>query len=252
MQESTPLTSRTTLPPAEGKAEFVRKNFDEIARNYDRFNDWISFGTHRLWKRRTVRESGLAGKKARVLDLCCGSGDLSLAFARILAPGSEITSLDFSREMLSVLRSRLSGPKAPRGISIEPTEGDAMALPYDNEFDAVSMGFGLRNVTDRAVCLKGVLRSLRPGGRFLLLDVGKPPRILSPFFRFFFAGIVPKIGHWIHGEDHAMYDYLPASSRLYPDQQSMKKELEAAGFVDVRIINFMFGAAGLHVARKAA
>lgn len=249
MQETTPLTSRTKLPSAAEKSDYVRTNFDAIARNYDRFNDWISFGMHRLWKKRMVQETGLTGKKARVLDLCCGSGDISLAFARILADGSEITSLDFSREMLNVLSHRLLTFPS-RGVQIRPLEGDAMKLNYSSEFDAASMSFGLRNVTDRAVCLRGILRALKPGAPFVLLDVGKPPSIFMPFFRLFFEGIVPKIGHWIHGEKHSMYDYLPASARAYPDQKAMKKELEDAGFVNVRIINFSLGAAGLHVARK--
>lgn len=258
MKESTLVTSRTEngiLPSPEAKARFVQTNFDQIASNYDSFNDWITFGMHRLWKRKTVLASGLEGKPGNVLDLCCGSGDLSLAFLRILGAPSAITAVDFSSNMLGVLSNRLgkivsTTPELFDGKNITLREGDAMRLDFHQEFDAVSMGFGLRNVEDRAPCLAGILRALKPGGKFLLLDVGKPPRLLSPFFRFYFEIIVPRIGHLIHGAAHKMYDYLPQSARQYPDQLSMKAELEAAGFVDVKIVNFMFGSSALHIARK--
>lgn len=251
MKESTPLTSRTeaVLPPPGEKAAFVQANFDAIAPHYDRFNDLITFGMHRLWKRRTIRETGVAHKKARVLDACCGSGDLTLGFQDALAAGSSIVSLDFSAQMLEILRARVNARPRP-GIVVETVAGDAMQLNYRDEFDAVSMGFGLRNVEDRSRTLKGVYRALKKGGRFVLLDTGKPPAILQPFFRFYFETIVPKIGHWLHGERHKMYNYLPASARAYPDAETMKLELEAAGFVDVRIIEFSMGACSLHVAAK--
>ncbi len=251
MKESTPLTSRTdaVLPPPGQKAAFVQANFDAIAPHYDRFNDIITFGMHRLWKRRTIRETGVAGRTARVLDACCGSGDLTLAFQTALAAGSSIVSLDFSRQMLQILEARVHS-RQRAGIAVQTVAGDAMELPYNNEFDAVSMGFGLRNVEDRAKTLKGVYRALKSKGRFVLLDTGKPPPFLRPLFRLYFETIVPKIGHWLHGEKHAMYNYLPASARSYPDADAMKLELEAAGFVNVKIIHFSLGASSLHVAEK--
>ncbi|MCE9598447.1 MAG: ubiquinone/menaquinone biosynthesis methyltransferase [Spirochaetia bacterium] len=258
MKESTLVTSRTEsgiLPAPEAKAQFVQTNFDQIASNYDSFNDWITFGMHRLWKRKTVLSSGLKGKPGNVLDLCCGSGDLSLAFLKILGQPSSVTAVDFSSNMLGVLGNRLSNlvstrPELFDGKNVILREGDAMRLDFDQEFDAISMGFGLRNVEDRAPCLAGILRALKPGGKFLLLEVGKPPKILSPFFSFYFEQIVPKIGYLIHGAAHKMYDYLPQSARRYPDQLSMKEELEAAGFTDIKIVNFMFGSSALHIARK--
>jgi len=251
MKETTPLTSRTEdlLPPPGQKAAFVQANFDAIAPHYDRFNDWITFGMHRLWKRRTVAETGLRGKKARVLDACSGSGDLTLAFLDSLAPGSSIVSLDFSRQMLELLKSRIAA-RPDTGIHVETVAGDAMELPYQNEFDAVSMGFGLRNVEDRAKTLAGVFRALRSKGKFVLLDTGKPPAFLGPFFRLYFESIVPRIGHWLHGQKHVMYNYLPASARNYPDAAAMKLELEAAGFRNVKIKTFSLGACSLHTAEK--
>lgn len=251
MKETAPLTSRTEdpVPPPGQKAAFVQANFDAIAPHYDRFNDWITFGMHRLWKRRTVAEAGLRGKKARVLDACCGSGDLTLAFLDSLAAGSSIVSLDFSAQMLQLLRARIAA-RPPAGIDVQTVAGDAMALPYQGEFDAVSMGFGLRNVEDRAKTLAGVLRALKSSGKFVLLDTGKPPAMLRPFFRLYFETIVPRIGHMLHGGKHVMYNYLPASARSYPDAAAMKLELEAAGFQNVKILSFSLGACSLHVAEK--
>lgn len=252
MKESAPLTSRTEALPAPGeKAAFVQANFDAIAPNYDRFNDWITFGMHRLWKRRTIQETGLKGKKARVLDACCGSGDLTLAFQEALQSGSEIVSLDFSEKMLEVLESRLRTGNR-NDVRVTCVAGDAMKLPYNAEFDAVSMGFGLRNVEDRSKTLAGVFKALKPGGRFVLLDTGKPPLLLRPFFRLYFEQIVPRIGHALHGGKHVMYNYLPASARSYPDALAMKAELENAGFTQIKIVRFSFGACTLHVAVKPA
>lgn len=254
MQETESLTSTSgyQLPPAEERADYIRRNFDAIARNYDRFNDVVTFGFHRLWKRSAIRLAALPGNSNRqVLDLCCGSGDLTLLFADRLAADSKVTALDFSPGMLQILQHRLN--KKKYACAVELREGDAAHLTdCPNDFyDAVTIGFGLRNVQDRAGCLRECLRVLKPGRRLVILDVGRVnwtiPRVVHEFY---FNRIVPRIGEWLHGERNEMYAYLPASARIYPGQQELARELEAAGFTEVRYANRFLGASVLHVAQK--
>ena len=257
MQGGHTLTSRSKeyRLPAENRADYVRENFDAIARRYDRFNDRITFGLHRLWKRAVVRATGLKRDSGQsVLDLCSGSGDIALKLAAWTGPGARVVAYDFSPQMLAVLQARIDGARAKKSLAtIEIEEGDAMDLARftADTFDAVTIGFGLRNVTDRARCLAECLRVLRPGGRLVILDVGRVPyRIPGYVHRWFFTRIVPRIGHWTHGSRHEMYDYLPASAEMYPGQEELKREIEQAGFGPVHYRNFMLGASVMHVAQK--
>ena len=223
------------------------------------FNDYITFGLHRLWKKKLVKSSGLKPKQAaRVLDLCCGSGDISLMFAHRLGAAGEVTALDFSAEMLGVLKKRLNGIKRQASTaSIKAIQQDVTSLKNfsDHSFDAVSIGFGLRNLRGRSAALSEILRVLRPKARFLILDVGK---IDQPFLKklhaFYFERIVPLIGYFLEKarRKHDMYAYLPASSQSYPSQQKICEELKKAGFENVHYKNLLFGSAVIHVAHKPA
>lgn len=254
------MTRKTNAPPPltgmspADRAAYVRTNFNAIARDYDRFNDLITFGFHRLWKRRLVRAAGAAAGPIRSLDLCCGTGDISLYFYRMCAPESRLTALDFSPEMLNILKARLEREEPREDVELAVTEGDATDLSrFESEtFDAVSIGFGLRNVADRPACLAEIFRVLRPGGRLLVLDVGRVGWQPAAFFHgIFFKRIVPLIGSLLRGSPHEMFAYLPASAEAYPDQAGIKAELERTGFAPVRYRNLFLGAAVLHVAEKS-
>ena len=242
-----------TLPENNVKEKYIRQNFNAIAAKYDLFNDAITFGRHRHWKKQCVRALKLGQKKpARVIDLCCGSGDLTLILARYLAKNSHITAIDFSEAMLAILRQRLANNSFPEK-KIEILEGNIMQMDFstDNNFDGAVIGFGLRNVLNRKECLTEIRRILKPGAALAILDVGRVSLpLISSLHSLYFERITPLIGSLIHGKKHEMYDYLPASAKNYPAQQELVAELEEVGFRNVTYQNFMLGASALHVAWK--
>ena len=235
------------LPEEQEKSGYVEKKFDEIAKKYDLFNDLITFGMHRYWKKFVAKKTGLApGEKC--LDLCTGTGDIGRAVLKY-QPQASVTALDFSSEMLALAREN---QKKSRD-TLRYLRGDAMAPPFpENHFDAVTVGYGLRNVLDLQVCLKNILSMLKPSGVLISLDVGKVGLpVIAELNQFYFFKIVPLIGKWLMpGQE--MFDYLPHSSLEYPDQENLKRILLDVGFHQVDVFDFVFGASTVHVAYKAA
>jgi demethylmenaquinone methyltransferase/2-methoxy-6-polyprenyl-1,4-benzoquinol methylase len=216
--------------PADG----VRRMFDRIAPVYDAMNRVMTAGLDRRWRRITVEQVVRPGD--RVLDACCGTGDLAVA-AR--ARGADVVGLDFSERMLERARE-----KAP---AVEWVRGDMLALPFeDASFDAVTVGFGVRNVEDLDGGLRELRRVLRPGGRLGILEITRPRGALAPFYRLWFDRVVPALGRVLPGG--AAYTYLPASVRRFPGPEELASRLQAAGFAAVRLRFFAGGIVALHVA----
>ncbi|MEM7181727.1 MAG: ubiquinone/menaquinone biosynthesis methyltransferase [Spirochaetota bacterium] len=226
----------------------MRENFDVIARKYDIFNDLNSFFLHRHWKNAITRILDRKFPDSFVcLDLCCGTGDISVRIHKN-TQASKVYSVDFSENMLAIARNRMqTTPNSDVRI------GDATNLQdfADKSLDAVTIGFGLRNVDNLQSTLDEIMRVLKPGGMYINLDVGK---VKNPFIRFFadfyFFKIVPFIGYILWGKKNEMFDYLPVSSLHYPAQEELQDILLAAGFTDVSFRNFAFGNVALHVASK--
>jgi demethylmenaquinone methyltransferase/2-methoxy-6-polyprenyl-1,4-benzoquinol methylase len=215
--------------PAEG----VRRMFDRIAPVYDAMNRVMTAGLDRRWRRITVEEAVRPGD--RVLDACCGTGDLAIAARR---RGAEVTGLDFSAPMLE--RARRKAPE------VEWVQGDMLALPFDDSsFDAVTVGFGVRNVTDLEAGLRELRRVLRAGGRVGILEITTPRGWLRPFYRLWFDRLVPLLGRVLPGG--AAYTYLPASVRRFPPPEALSALLERSGFAAVRFRLFAGGIVALHV-----
>lgn len=239
------------LPSPENKARYVQEKFDQIASRYDLFNDLITQGQHRYWKRVLLRRIGIA-PNARGLDLCCGTGDLALGIHRRLSGEGVLVAADFSHNMLRAAQQRLRRP--PIGGHSPLTallRGDAMRLPFqDHSFDFVTVGYGLRNVSDLTGCLGELLRVLRPGGVLGTLDVGQVRnRWLRPLAEFYLFRIVPWIGRRLQ-RGQEMFQYLPHSTVDYPDQQRLRQMMEQAGFGGVQVKEFLFGASVIHLATK--
>ena len=217
-------------------AESVRRMFDRIAPVYDAMNRAMTVGLDRRWRRLAVDAVVRPGD--RVLDACCGTGDLAIA-AR--AAGGEVTGVDFSEAMLRRARA-----KEPR---IEWVEGDVLALPFaDASFDAATVGFGVRNLDDLEAGLRELARVLRPGGRLAVLEITRPRGILSPFFRLWFDVLIPLAGKVLPGG--AAYTYLPASVRRFPGPESLAELLRSSGLADVSFRLLGGGIVALHVGRK--
>ena len=243
------MTRKYALPSRENQTRYIQENFDAIAPSYNRFNDVATFGLHRVWKNRAIKAANLK-HPFHALDLCSGTGDLALRLLDLALPGSLVTALDFSSSMLTILENRL--PAEKRSM-LHCHAGDATDLSFleDDSQDAVTIGFGLRNIQNREQALRETLRVLRPAGRLIILEVGKVQLpVIAQLHGFFFRRMVPWIGYLVEGRKNEMYDYLPASADIYPSQKEMVHELKAAGFADVQYTNFMFGATALHVAFK--
>ena len=219
------------LPPSE-----VRAMFDRISPVYDVMNHAMTAGLDRRWRRlaaETVVRRGDA-----VLDACCGTGDLAIAAERA---GGRVTGLDFSEQMLVRARGKSD--------SVEWVLGDVTALPFDDaSFDAVTVGFGIRNVPDLEAGLAELARVVRPGGRVACLEITRPEGMLKPFFRLWFDGLVPLAGEILPGG--RAYSYLPASVRRFPGPSDLAAAFGRAGFDGVGWKLMGGGIVALHVGTK--
>jgi demethylmenaquinone methyltransferase/2-methoxy-6-polyprenyl-1,4-benzoquinol methylase len=223
------MTLEAGTLPAEG----VRAMFDRIAPVYDAMNRVMTAGLDGRWRRETA--SAVVRPGDRVLDSCCGTGDLAVACARA---GGAVTGLDFSERMLERAR-RKSG-------QIDWVQGDALALPFeDDSFDAATVGFGVRNLEDLDGGLAELARVLRPGGRLGVLEITRPQGFLQPFYNVWFGTVVPVLGKLLPGG--SAYTYLPASVKRFPGPEDLARFLREAGFSEVRYRLFAGGIVALHI-----
>jgi len=231
--------------PAPEKAGRVRAVFDSVAANYDLMNDLMSGGLHRLWKRFALGRTALApGDLA--LDVAGGTGDLSAGLARQVGAAGLVCHTDINREMLDIGRRRLVD--AGLFTTVRTLQADAERLPFaDRSFHCVTIGFGLRNCTDKPAALREMLRVLKPGGRLLVLEFSRPAvKLIEPFYDLYSFRILPWLGEVV-AHDAASYRYLAESIRMHPDQESLRSLMTDAGFDDVRYHNLTGGIVALHV-----
>jgi demethylmenaquinone methyltransferase / 2-methoxy-6-polyprenyl-1,4-benzoquinol methylase len=206
--------------------------FDRIAPLYDLMNRLMTAGLDQGWRRAAARAVVRPGD--RVLDLCCGTGDLALAGQE---EGGDVTAVDFSAPMLERARSKSS--------EIVWLEADALHLPLaDASFDAVTIGFGLRNVASAEHGLAEMRRVLTPGGRLAVLDVTRPRGLLAPFYNVWFDALIPAVGKLLPGG--AAFTYLPASVRRFPEPRELARLMDEAGFEQIRWRLFAGGIVALH------
>jgi len=233
-------------------ARAVREMFTSIAPRYDLLNHVLSFNVDRVWWRRAARtfRHVLERPGARVLDLCCGTGDMTFALCRQAGRWApQILGADFSHAMLQ--RARSKSEAAARDRSAPGwIEADALNLPFPSEhFDLVTSAFGFRNLADYDAGLREIVRVLRPGGECGILDFGEPNGAIGSLYRIYFKQVLPRVGTLISGV-RGPYAYLPASVERFPDPGEMLAQMKRAGFSEASWTPYTFGIAGLYRGRK--
>ena len=227
-------------------ARAVREMFTSIAPRYDLLNHVLSFNVDRWWWRKTARTfAPVLARDARVLDLCCGTGDMTFALRRQAGKSAaRILGVDFSHAML------LRANDKSAGTSLRWVEADALRLPFpDQQFDLVTAAFGFRNLADYDAGLREIARLLRAGGEFGILDFGEPHGLMGKLYRVYFKRVLPAIGTLISGV-RGPYAYLPASVERFPSPEEMLERMRCAGFREASWTPYTFGIAGLYRGKK--
>jgi demethylmenaquinone methyltransferase/2-methoxy-6-polyprenyl-1,4-benzoquinol methylase len=216
--------------------------FDRVASNYDALNSVMTAGLHHRWRERAAAQTKL-GPGDSALDICCGTGDLTLELSGRVTPGGHVIGSDFSEPMLDLAREKAAGRQAA-GVRFE--WADALQLPYDGgRFDAVTVGFGVRNLADLDRGLSEMARVLKPGGRAVILEITQPTRPpLSLFYSLWFDRIVPLLGSF--SSDPEAYSYLPESVRSFPSPLGLAEKMVVAGFGRIRYTVLAGGIIAIH------
>jgi demethylmenaquinone methyltransferase/2-methoxy-6-polyprenyl-1,4-benzoquinol methylase len=243
MTDPSPLKAETgTLAEPQ-----VQAMFDQIAGGYDRLNSVMTAGLHHAWRRRAV-ELAQVGPDSRVLDVATGTGDLAFALAEAIGAGGQVVGADFAEQMLKIARDKAAaGAVGPATASVKFEQANALLLPHaNNEFDAATVGFGVRNFSDLDQGLRELARVVRPGGRVVILEMTTPQRPpLSTFFKLWFDRVVPVLGR--AAGDSAAYSYLPNSVRRFPGPEELAARMATAGLGDIRYVLTAGGIIALHV-----
>ena len=238
------MTLRSTISTPDGKRRYARRLFATIADRYDFITRFLSYGQDRRWKTRLIRLAAIAPSD-RVLDLACGTGDITSAAA---ATARMAVGLDITHRMLQLARTR---PVSPGPRTVRYVAGDMLALPFvSGRFDVITVGYGLRNVVDLRGALTEVHRMLASGGRFLSLDFNRPSNgAVRAVYLAYLTVVGSMLGFALH-RDPDTYRYIPESIRLYPGATGVSRMLEEAGLLDVRAFPVMGGLLVIHTARK--
>jgi demethylmenaquinone methyltransferase / 2-methoxy-6-polyprenyl-1,4-benzoquinol methylase len=240
---------------AGAAARAVREMFTSIAPRYDLLNHLLSFNIDRLWWRRTARSFAeiLAGPDSRVLDLCCGTGDMTFALRKQAAnSGQQILGADFSHAMLQRAHSKSLDKVSAKDKSAMPhwIEADALCLPFpDQHFSLVTSAFGFRNLADYDAGLREIARVVRSGGECGILDFSGPKGVIGQLYRLYFKQVLPRVGTMLSGV-RGPYAYLPASVERFPEPQEMLDRMRRAGFQQATWTPYTFGIAGLYRGKK--
>ncbi len=232
----------------EGKREYVQSMFNAVAKHYDFMNSLLSAGLHHFWRRFAAAKTGLeAGHRA--LDICVGTADFAILLAKMVGHSGYVAGVDFSREMLALGEQKIKKAKL-KNIDLFFGNVETLELP-DEEFNAVTVGFGIRNVVHLDSALSEVLRVLKPGGRFVCLEFSHPTAYLvRKFYDFYSLVIMPRLGKYIANDIARGYFYLPKSIRLFPTQEKFKGILQEMGFRKVEYYNLSAGIVAVHIGTK--
>lgn len=231
----------------EEKASHVKDVFDSVSNNYDVMNDLMSAGLHRLWKKHTIEKASVK-KGYQVLDLAGGTGDLAKAFTKQVGNSGHVVLADINLSMLEEGRARLIDAGASNNLSI--IQLNAENLPFhENSFDLITIAFGLRNVTNKQQALNSIYKTLKPGGKLLILEFSKPMSVIQPIYDLYSFKVLPFLGDLV-AKDADSYRYLAESIRMHPDQNTLITMMEEANLKRCRFQNFTGGIVALHEGYK--
>ena len=234
--------------PIKEKAGKVAEVFHSVAGKYDLMNDVMSLGSHRLMKQFAV-ELTVARKGHVILDLAGGTGDLTKRLVPLVGEEGHVILCDINQSMLAQGRDRLLDDGITNNVTYLQADAEQLPMP-DDTVNSITMAFGLRNVTRKEIALASMLRILKPGGRLVVLEFSQPENNLLKNAYDKFSGLWPKIGKTLTG-DESSYRYLVESIKMHPDQETLKKMMQEAGFVKCEYHNILNGIAAIHVGRKA-
>ncbi|MFK2824216.1 demethylmenaquinone methyltransferase [Bacillus sp. B190/17] len=231
----------------QSKEEKVHHVFEKISSNYDQMNSVISFQQHKRWRNETMKKMAVE-QNAAALDVCCGTGDWTIALAEAVGSQGRVVGLDFSQNMLNVGKRKVEEAELKQ---VEMIQGNAMELPFeDNTFDYVTIGFGLRNVPDYMQVLKEMNRVLKPGGMAVCLETSQPAMIgFRQLYFFYFRFIMPLFGK-LFAKSYKEYSWLQESARDFPGMKELKQMFERAGFTNVSYMPHTGGVAATHIGFK--
>ncbi|WP_173916295.1 demethylmenaquinone methyltransferase [Halobacillus sp. Marseille-Q1614] len=233
--------------PQSSKEERVHHVFENIYSRYDKMNSIISFQQHRLWRRDVMKRMKVTPGD-HTLDVCCGTGDWTMSLADRVGVSGKVIGLDFSNNMLSVAIKK----KLKAGIRhVEFQHGNAMELPFeDNQFDFVTIGFGLRNVPDYFQVLKEMHRVVKPGGRVVCLETSQPTNpVFKRFYYFYFQNVMPLFGK-VFAKSYDEYSWLHESAKDFPGIDELAEMFEEAGFTNIEVKAYTGGVAAMHMGDK--
>lgn len=221
------------------KATYVKETFNSIAGHYDLMNSLMSLGMDKRWRRVAVKRVG-AKPGMHILDVCCGTGQLSMELGKAVGPRGKITGLDFSQKMLDVAKHSLA--QFPHQECIQFLQGNAMELPFsDNTFEGATVGWGLRNLPDLHQGIREMIRVVKPGGKVVSLDMAKPSLpVFKQAYWLYFEKLVPLMGK-IWAQKASAYQYLHDSAREFPAQQELARIFAECGLIETRFDNLAGG-----------
>ncbi|MGP4071945.1 demethylmenaquinone methyltransferase [Piscibacillus sp. B03] len=232
----------------QSKSEKVHSVFEKIYKRYDKMNSIISFQRHVAWRKDVMKQMNVE-KGSKCLDVCCGTGDWTIALSEAVGEEGYVYGLDFSENMLSVGRKKVD----ERNINnITLQHGDAMNLPYDDhQFDYVTIGFGLRNTPDYNQVLKEMYRVVKPGGQVVCLDTSQPTLpVYKQLYFFYFEHIMPLFGK-LFAKSYDEYAWLYESTKNFPGKDELAKMFKGVGFSSVKVKSYALGAAAMHLGIKS-
>ena len=231
----------------EEKASHVKDVFDSVSNNYDVMNDLMSAGLHRLWKKHTIEKASVK-KGYQVLDLAGGTGDLAKAFTKQVGNSGHVVLADINLSMLEEGRARLIDAGASNNLSIIQLNAENLHF-HENSFDLITVAFGLRNVTNKQQALNSIYKTLKPGGKLLILEFSKPMSVIQPIYDLYSFKVLPFLGDLV-AKDADSYRYLAESIRMHPDQNTLITMMEEANLERCRFQNFTGGIVALHEGYK--